>query len=283
MNTFKTMVLLTGLTLIFIFLGGILAGRQGMVFAFFFACVMNFVSYWFSDKIVLAIYGAQRVTEAEAPRLYAITANLAQKMEIPMPKLHVIPSETPNAFATGRNPQNAVVACTQGILRVLSEEELEGVLAHELAHVKHRDILISSLVATFAGAITMLADMARWALIFRGGRDSRERGANPLIYVVTLIVAPIAALLIQLAISRSREYAADEKGARLAGNPLQLASALRKLESHKPHFPFRAHPSTAHLFIVNPLRGGFLLALFSTHPATQERVRRLEQMAKARS
>ena len=280
MNTIKTFLLLTALTLLFIWVGGLLGGQQGMVFAFFLACIMNFISYWFSDKIVLAMYRAQPVSETEAAELYSIVRELTQKMGIPLPKIYIIPTEAPNAFATGRNPNHAAVAVTEGILKLLDRNELSGVLAHELAHVEHRDILISSVAATIAGAISMLANMARWSLMFGGGdRDREERGSNPIALLVTVILVPIAAMLIQLAISRSREFTADEGGARLEGNPEHLARALQKLESSKKLLPFPADPSTAHLFIVNPLSANFLMSLFSTHPPTSERIARLEKLA----
>lgn len=280
MNTLKTFLLLTALTLLFIWVGGLLGGQQGMMFAFILACVMNFVSYWFSDKIVLALYRAQPVSESEAPELYSIVENLTRKAGLPMPKLYMIPMPAPNAFATGRNPEHAVVAVTQGILELLDHDELAGVLAHELKHVEHRDILISSVAATVAGAISMLADMARWSLMFGGsrGRDD-ERQSNPFALLLALFLVPIAAMLIQLAISRSREFHADEGGATLEGHPEHLARALAKLEGSKKLIPSTVHPSTAHLFIVNPLRGEFLMKLFSTHPPTRERIERLEKMA----
>ncbi len=285
MNTVKTFVLLTALTLLFIWVGGLLGGQQGMVSAFFFACIMNFVSYWFSDKIVLAMYGAKPVAEAEAPELYSIVRELCHKADLPLPKIYMIPTEAPNAFATGRNPEHAVVAVTEGIMQILNREELAGVLGHELAHVKHRDILISSIAATIAGAISMLANMARWGLMFGGGggrdRDENHQG-NPLALLLALILVPIAAMLIQLAVSRSREFDADEAGAEIDGHPEHLASALQKLESTRKAIPFTAaNPETAHLFIVNPLSGDFLMSLFSTHPPTKERVERLLKMRKS--
>lgn len=253
-----------------------------MVTALVFAGVMNLGAYWFSDKLVLAMYRAEPLSEAEAPQVYRIVQGLTQKAGIAMPKIYQIPSATPNAFATGRSPQHAVVAVTQGILELLNEKELEGVLGHELAHVAHRDILIASVVATVAGAISMLASWARWALMFGGGRrDDRERTTNPLVLLITALIAPIAALLIQLAISRSREFHADENGARLAGNPLYLASALKKLDAGTRRIPMlEATPTTAHLFIVNPLRAEGMVKLFSTHPPVEERIERLERMAR---
>lgn len=280
MNFFKTVFLLTALTLLLVFVGRAIGGREGMMFAFFFACLMNFGAYWFSDKIVLAMYRAEPLSELEAPGVYRIVQRLTQRAGMPLPRIYRIPSPTPNAFATGRNPRHAVVAVTQGILDLLSEGELEGVLGHELAHVQHRDILISSIAATIAGAISMLSSMARWALMFGGGRrDDREGGSNPFALLMMVIVAPIAALLIQLAVSRSREFDADKGGAQLAGNPLYLASALRKLELGCRRIPMlEANPTTAHLFIVNPLRPGGIAKLFSTHPPVEERIERLEKM-----
>lgn len=282
MNFFKTVFLLTFLTLLLVFLGGVLGGREGMVTALVFAGVMNLGAYWFSDKLVLAMYRAAPLSEAGAPQVYRIVQGLTQKAGIAMPKIYQIPSATPNAFATGRSPRHAVVAVTQGILELLNEKELEGVLGHELAHVTHRDILIASIVATVAGAISMLASWARWALMFGGGRrDDRQRDTNPLVLLITALLAPIAALLIQLAISRSREFHADEGGSRLTGNPLYLASALRKLDAGARRIPMlEATPTTAHLFIVNPLRAGGMVKLFSTHPPVEERIERLERMAR---
>lgn len=284
MNFFKTVFLLTALTLLLVFIGQAIGGEQGMVFAFLFACVMNLGAYWFSDRIVLAMYRARPLSETEVPGVYRIVRDLAQKINMPMPRVYLIPSPTPNAFATGRNPRHAVVAVTQGILELLNEKELEGVLGHELSHVQHRDILIASVAATIAGAISMLSSMARWSLMFGGGRREgrdREGDANPLVLLVMAIVAPLAALLIQLAISRSREFQADEGGSKLTGNPLYLASALKKLEAGVRRIPMlEASPATAHLFIVNPLRGEGIAKLFSTHPPLEERIARLEQMAR---
>lgn len=284
MNFLKTVVFLTALTLLLVFLGGAIGGQQGMTYAFVFASLMNLGAYWFSDKLVLAMYRAQPLPETEAPAVHQIVRRLTEKAGMPMPKIFRIPSPTPNAFATGRNPKHAVVAVTQGILDLLSEEELEGVLGHELSHVKHRDILIASIAATIAGAVSMLSSMARWALMFGGGRrDNREGGNNPLALLVMVIVAPIAALLIQLAVSRSREYEADEGGSKLTGNPLYLASALRKLEAGSQRIPMlEATPTTAHLFIVNPLSGKGIVKLFSTHPPVEERIERLERMARSK-
>ncbi len=278
MNTLKTTFLLALLTVLLVLAGGAIGGRSGMLFALIMAGVMNFVSYWFSDKIVLAMYGARQVTEADYPEFYGLVRQLAVQAGIPMPRVYVIPNDTPNAFATGRNPEHAAVAATEGILRILSREELLGVMAHELAHVKHRDILISSIAATVAGAITYLAHMAQWAAIFGGGRDRDDEGGGLLGLLVMMIVAPLAAMLIQMAISRSREYEADRGGAAFSGNPLYLANALRKLEMANRQIPMEANPATAHMFIVNPLTGGGLMSLFSTHPPLEDRIRRLEAM-----
>ncbi len=284
MNFIKTVFLLTGLTLLLMFFGQALGGQQGMMVALVFACIMNFGAYWFSDKLVLAMYRAQPLSEADQPMVHRIVQRLAQKANIPTPKIYLIPTPAPNAFATGRNPSHAVMAVTQGILSILNEEELEGVLGHELAHVLHRDILIATVAASIAGAINMLSSMARWSLMFGGGRrDNRDReGGNPLALLVMAIVAPLAAMLIQLAVSRSREFSADEGGSQLTGQPLNLASALRKLEAGSKRIPMlEATPTTAHLFIVNPLTGGGLMKLFSTHPPMEERIARLERLAQA--
>jgi heat shock protein HtpX len=279
-NIFKTGLLLAVLTVMLVLLGGAIGGQQGMMIAFFLALAMNFVSYWFSDKIVLAAYGARPIDEATAPRLYAIVHRLATRAGIPMPRVYMIPSETPNAFATGRNPQHAVVAVTEGIMRILDEEELEGVLAHELSHVKNRDVLISTVAATLAGAITYLAHMAQWAAMFGGrGRDDDEGGSNPIAMILLAVLAPIAALLVQMAVSRSREFQADATGARVAGRPWGLAKALEKLQMANQAMPMAdATPATAHLFIVNPLSGQTLMRLFSTHPPLEERIARLRAM-----
>jgi heat shock protein HtpX len=255
-----------------------------MIFCLILAGVMNFAAYWFSDKIALAGYGAREVSPQEAPQLHRMISNVAQRANLPMPKVYIIPSDTPNAFATGRNPQNAAVAVTEGILRLLNEDELEGVIGHELAHINNRDILISSIVATIAGAITYLAHMAQFAAFFGGfrGDDESEGIAGFLPMLVMAILAPIAACLIQMAISRSREYQADATGARFCGNPLSLANALIKLERGVMSNPMNTNPSKAHMFIVNPLRGGGLISLFSTHPPIPERVRRLKEMAGVR-
>ncbi len=281
MNTVKTIGLMVFMTLLLVFVGAAIGGRSGMIFAFGLAVIMNFGSYWFSDKIVLSMYRAQPVTEAEAPELHAIVRTLVQKAGMPMPKVYIIPEETPNAFATGRNPEHAVVAVTQGILRILSRDELSGVIAHELAHIRHRDMLTGTIVATIAGAISMLAQMAQWALIFGGGRRDDDRDGSPIVALVMMIVAPIAAMLVQMAISRAREFEADTGGAQIAGNPSGLANALLKLEKGSQIVPMTdARPATAHMFIVNPLTGGGLMKLFSTHPPIAERVARLNEMAR---
>src|SRR5438874_2126854 len=277
-NMFKTAILLAVLTAMLILIGGAIGGRQGMMMAFIFAIAMNFFSYWFSDKIVLSMYGAQPIDEAQAPRLYAILRRLTTRAQIPMPRLYLIPTDTPNAFATGRNPEHAAVAVTEGIMRILDEEELEGVLAHELSHVKNRDILISTIAATLAGAITYLAHMAQWAAMFGGRRDDDEGGSNPIAMIAMAILAPIAAMLVQLAVSRAREYQADATGARLAGHTWGLAKALEKLQMAQQVAPMNANPSTAHLFIVNPLSGQALMNLFSTHPPLEQRIARLRAM-----
>ena len=282
MNQFKTFFLMLVLTVLFILVGTAIGGRSGAVYAFVFAALMNFITYWFSDKIVLRMYRAQEVSQSEAPELYGIVAELTSKASLPMPKVYVIENDTPNAFATGRNPQHAAVAVTSGILRILSRDELMGVIGHELSHVQHRDILISTIAATMAGAIGMLASMARWGAMFGGFRSSDEEGGgggNILVVLFVSIFASIAAMLIQLAISRSREYLADEGGAHLS-HPLSLAKALGKLEMASQKIPMEANPSTAHMFIVNPLRGGGVLSLFSTHPPIEERIARLEEMAR---
>jgi heat shock protein HtpX len=278
-NMLKTTLFLALLTGLFIAVGGLLGGRSGMVMAFVFALIMNFVSYWFSDKIVLKMYGAQPIGEAEAPAVHRIVRTLATKAGIPMPKLYLIPSESPNAFATGRSPQHAAVAVTSGIMRIMDEKELEGVLAHELSHVLNRDVLISTIAATVAGAISMLANMAQWGLMFGGARhDDDDRGANPIALILTVILAPLAAMLIQMAVSRSREYQADASGAQLTRNPAGLASALGKLGQATRMVPMDANPATAHLFIVNPLSGRSLANLFATHPPLEDRIARLRAM-----
>lgn len=279
MNQTKTFLLMVVLTVILVGLGSLIGGTSGGMIAFCIAFIMNFVSYWFSDKIVLKMSGAKPVSESEAPELYTIVASLAQKASIPMPKVFIMENESPNAFATGRNPEHGVVAVTTGIMRLLSREELEGVLAHELSHIKHRDILIQSVAATLAGAITMIANMARFTAFFGGGSSDDDRG-NIFSIIIFSIIAAFAALLIQLAISRSREYLADDGGAQLSGNPLSLAGALKKLQMGVARIPMsNANPSTAPLFIVNPFKAKGMMALFSTHPPMEERIKRLEDLA----
>ena len=285
MNGLRTTILLAALTALVVWIGQMVGGPNGAIMALIMAGAMNFFSYWFSDKIVLKMYGAQEITANDDPELYGIVQELAAKGGLPMPKVYVIPEDTPNAFATGRNPEHAAVAVTQGIRRILNKRELAGVLGHELSHVKHRDILISSIAATLAGAISYLAYMAQWAAIFGGGsRDREEGGSNIFSLLFMMIVAPIAAMLIQMAVSRSREYMADEGGAKVSGDPLALASALRKLEMGAQNIPLQVSNatanSTAHMFIVNPLSAGGFAKLFSTHPPMEERIARLEAMAK---
>lgn len=275
MNTMKTVMLMTLLTLVLVGAGGALGGQSGATFALLMAGVMNLGSYWFSDKIVVKMYRGQ---EVQSGPLYEVVAELCQRNQLVMPKVYMLPQPTPNAFATGRNPEHAVVAATEGILSILSREELMGVMAHELAHVQNRDILIGSIAATIAGAISWLAHMAQWAMIFGGGRDDEDN--NPLAMIALMILVPIAAMLVQMAISRSREYGADATGAKFCGNPRYLADALRKLEMSNRQRPMpKVNEATAHMFIVNPLKGGGLSALFSTHPPMEERIRRLEGMA----
>ncbi len=276
-NRVKTVLLLTGLTVFLIFMGKFLGGRQGMYLAFILALGMNFFSYWFSDKIVLRMYKAQEVSPEEAPQIHQMVEELAREAGIPKPKVYIIPDESPNAFATGRNPQHAAVAATQGIIRLLTPVELKGVLGHELGHVLNRDILISTIAATLAGAIMILASMARWGAILGMGRDDDE-GGGILGVLIMSIIAPIAAMLIQMAVSRSREYLADETGAHLTHNPDSLARALEKLSLGTQQIPMDASPATAHMFIVNPLAGSSLMNLFSTHPPIEERVERLRAM-----
>ncbi len=281
MNSVKTGFFMVLLTVLLVLVGNILGGRQGLYIAFVFALVMNVGAYWFSDKMVLKMYRAQEVSRAQAPELYDIVESLSRASGLPMPKVYIIPQGSPNAFATGRSPKHAAVAVTSGILQILDRNELAGVLSHELAHVKHRDILISTIAAVMAGAITMLASMARWGALFGGfGGDSRRGGEGSIIpYLVMMILAPIAAMLIQMAISRSREYMADKDGAKISGHPLWLAGALRKLQQGARVTPMKASPATAHMFIINPLRGGGIQSLFSTHPPLEERIARLETMS----
>jgi heat shock protein HtpX len=274
-NGIKTALLLGALSGMLLLLGDLLGGAQGLVIAFGFAVVMNLGSYWFSDKIVLRMYRAQEVGASHP--LYQTTERLARQAGLPMPKVYIIPDPSPNAFATGRNPQHAAVAATQGIMQVLAPHELEGVIAHELAHVRHRDILISSVAATIAATIMMAARMAMYAGLFAGGRDDRDGQSNPIALIAMMVLAPIAAMLIQMAISRSREFAADAGAARITGNPYGLADALRKIDAIAKRAPLDANPATAHMFIVKPFSGGGLTSLFSTHPSTEARVQALLQ------
>jgi heat shock protein HtpX len=280
-NTLKTFILLAGMTALLLAIGNAIGGRNGLTIALVFAGIMNFVGYWFSDKIALAMSGAQPVSEAEAPDLYRIVRELCMRADLPVPRLYVIPSPTPNAFATGRNPEHAAVAVTSGIMNILSRDELEGVISHELAHVKNRDILISSVAAVIAGAISQLAHIAQWAMIFGGmGRDRDDNDRGGLLGgLAMIIIGPIAAMLIQMAISRSREYQADATGAKICGRPLSLANALRKLEDSNHRLPMEVNPAQAQMYIVNPLTAGGIATLFSTHPPMAERVKRLEEMS----
>jgi heat shock protein HtpX len=283
MNLLRTTLLLTFLTILFLIIGQAIGGHKGMIIAFVLALIMNFGSYWFSDKIVLKMYRAQEVTPQELPEVYQIVKTLTQRAGMPMPRIYLVEDENPNAFATGRNPKHAAVAVTTGIMRLLNSEELMGVLAHELSHVRHRDTLTSAIAATIAGGIAMLANFAQLALLFGGERSQSGEGIGKVVgSLVMIIVAPIAATLLQMAVSRSREYAADEGGAHLSGKPLALASALKKLETLNQQIPSplaESHPSTATLLIINPLSAGGLRSLFSTHPPTEERIRRLEEIA----
>ncbi len=277
-NLMKTAILMAAITALFMALGSVLGGRQGMMIALVIALGMNFFSYWFSDKLVLKMYNAQEVDETSAPQFYGMVRELAQRAQLPMPKVYLINEDAPNAFATGRNPEHAAVAATTGILRVLSERELRGVMAHELAHVRHRDILISTVSATMAGAISMLANFA----MFFGGRGSDGRSTNPIVGLLVMLLAPLAASLIQMAISRAREFEADRGGAEISGDPRSLAGALQKIQQYAqgiPMAPAEAHPETAQMMIINPLSAGGLRGLFSTHPSTEERVERLLAMA----
>ncbi len=279
MNRIRTYFLMGILTLLFLWVGDLLGGRNGMIMALILAGTMNLVSYWFSDKIVLKVYGAKEVKPTQAPELHSVVGQLGQTAGIPTPKIYIMESDSPNAFATGRNPENAAVAVTTGLLRILSREELMGVIGHELSHVKHRDILIGTIAATMAGAISYLGMMARWGALFGGfGGDDENRGGNFLVVIVVSILGAVAAMLIQMAISRSREYLADRAAAELTHHPRYLANALRKLDDSVKRIPMEANPSTAHMFIVNPLRGKGLVNLFSTHPPIEERIRRLEAM-----
>ncbi|MGY2491122.1 zinc metalloprotease HtpX [Cupriavidus sp. CP313] len=277
-NWVKTFMLMAAITALFIVIGGMIGGRSGMMMALLLALGMNFFSYWFSDKMVLRMYNAQEVDAGSAPQFYGMVQELAQRAGLPMPRVYLINEDAPNAFATGRNPEHAAVAATTGILRVLSERELRGVMAHELAHVRHRDILTSTIAATMAGAISALANMA----MFFGGRDENGNRSNPIASIAVAILAPLAASLIQMAISRAREFEADRGGAEISGDPQALASALDKIHRYAQGIPFQAaeeHPATAQMMIMNPLSGGAIANLFSTHPATEERIARLMQMA----
>jgi len=279
MNTIKTGLLLGALTGLLMLIGGYFGGKQGVVMAFIFAMAMNFGAYWFSDKLILRMYNAQGVSENQVPQLYAIVKDLTLKAGLPMPKIYIVPGDTPNAFATGRNETHAVVAVTEGILKMLNKDELEGVLAHELTHIKNKDMLIGSIAATLAGAIVMLANMAQWAALFGGSsRDDSDEGGGLIGLIMMAILAPLAATIIQMAVSRSREYLADEGGARVSGKPYGLAGALEKLSRASQVIPLEANPSTAHMFIVNPLTGKSLMNLFSTHPPIEERISRLRSM-----
>jgi heat shock protein HtpX len=280
-NFIKTTFLLGALTGLIMLIGGLMGGPRGVEFAFFISLAMNFFSYWFSDKMVLKAYNAKELTQQDAPELYSIVRELTTAAGTPMPRLYLVQSDTPNAFATGRNPSHAAVAVTSGIMRICTRDEIKGVIGHELSHVNNRDILTSSIAASLAGAIMMVGTMARWGAMFGGfgGRDENDRGGGALGLIVMAVLAPLAATLIQLAISRTREYQADASGARLTHNPLLLANALRKLETANEQIPMDAGPATAHLFIVNPLSGAGLMRLFSTHPPIEERIRRLEEMA----
>ncbi|HEX2768104.1 MAG TPA: zinc metalloprotease HtpX [Geobacteraceae bacterium] len=283
-SIFKTTILLSLLTILLVFMGGAVGGQGGMIVALVLAAVMNFASYWFSDRIVLRMYNARQVSRQEHPAFYGMIERLADRAGLPMPKVYIIPDDSPNAFATGRNPHHAAVAATDGILRILTPEELEGVMAHELAHVRNRDILVSSIAATLAGAISMIGNMLQWGAMFGAGRSDDDEGGGIGGMVGSLamaIIAPIAAMLIQMAVSRSREYLADASGAGICGRPLALAGALRKLHTASQAIPMPdARPATAHMFIVNPLTGGGMLALFSTHPPMEERIARLEALAR---
>lgn len=283
MNGFKTVILMTLMMVLFLFVGNILGGQQGMMMAFIFSLAMNFGAYWFSDKIVLTMYRARQVTREEQPQLYDMVERLASKAELPMPKVYIMENPTPNAFATGRNPQNGAVAVTTGIMNILNKEELEGVIAHELSHIRNRDILVSTIAATLVGTITFIARMAGYAAMFGGSSRDNDRGGNAFYELALLIIAPIAAVLIQLAISRSREYMADEGGAQISGKPMGLANALNKLNQANKMLPMaHAGASSAHMFIVNPLSGKSLMKLFSTHPPIEERIERLKEIAAGR-
>jgi heat shock protein HtpX len=277
METMKVFMLMAGLTALLVVLGGAVGGQQGMIVFFVLAAVMNFGMYWFSDKMVLKMYRARIIEQADAPELYEMVDRLRQRAGLPMPTVAIAPSEQPNAFATGRNHEHAVVCCTAGILKLVNRDELEGVIAHELAHIKHRHMLVGTIAATMAGAIAMVANIVKWGAIFGGGRDSQ--GGNPIAVLAAAIVAPIAAMIIQFAISRQNEFQADATAARLTGRPMELAGALRRLDAYAQRIPMQVNPAAAQLAIVNPLRGGDVLRLFSTHPPTEARVQRLQQIA----
>lgn len=283
MNAFKTTLLMTILTVLFVLVGNWLGGQGGMMMAFVFAILMNVGTYWFSDKMVLRMYGAEELDRSQYGHIYRTTEELTHRAGLPMPKLYLIRGDQPNAFATGRDPDHAAVAVTESIVRLLSKDELRGVLAHELAHIKNRDILVATIAATFAGAISMIANMAQWAMIFGGGRSDDREGGHPIVAIVMMIVAPLAAMMVQMAISRQREFLADAGGAQMSGNPISLATALKKLHSASQQIPMQATPATAHMFIVNPFSGGAMMKLFSTHPPMEERVAKLEEMAYGRS
>ncbi|HHO48908.1 MAG TPA: zinc metalloprotease HtpX [Desulfobacteraceae bacterium] len=280
MNTVKTFMLMAALTALFMVGGQAMAGQQGMLIALLMAAGLNFFAYWNSDKMALAMNRARQVSETEAPELHGVVAQLARRAGLPMPKVYIVHNPTPNAFATGRNPQHAAVAVTTGLLEILNREELEGVLAHELGHIRNRDILISSIAAVMAGAISYLATMAQWAMIFGGGRSRDGAGGNPIAALAMIIIAPLAAALIQMAISRSREYLADQAGAEISGHPQSLAGALQKLTTYNKQMPMQVNPASAQMYIVNPLTGGQLANLFSTHPPIEERIRRLMAMGR---
>jgi len=278
-NNFKTFVLLAALTALLIGGGYVMGGRGGLMIALGLTVIMNFAGYWFSDKIALSMSGAREVSPAEAPELHSMVGNLVQRAQLPMPRVYIMPTMTPNAFATGRNPKHSAVAVTEGLMQILDRDEMEGVLAHELAHIKNRDILISSIAAMLAGALTQLANMFQWAMIFGAGRDEDDSPASMAGGIAMMVLAPFAAMLVQMAVSRSREYEADRIGAQICGRPLSLANALLKLERGAQMVPMAANPATAHMYIVNPLTGASFMKLFSTHPATEERVARLRAMA----
>jgi len=277
-NTMKTFILMAALTALFMFAGQALGGQSGMAFALVMALAMNFFAYWFSDRLALTMGRARQVSNDQAPQLHAMIEKLARNAGLPKPKVYVMPGQTPNAFATGRNPEHAAIAVTEGLLQLLQRDELEGVIGHELGHIKNRDILISSIAAVMAGAISYLATMAQWAMIFGGGSNDDEGRGNLVAMLVTMIIAPVAAAIIQMAISRSREYLADASGAKICGHPIALANALGRLEEYNHRRPMKINPATAQMYIVNPLAGGTMAGLFSTHPPIQERIKRLRAM-----